>query len=61
MRAYLMTTGVVFGLLTVVHLWRLVEEGPRLGRDPWFVVITAVAAGLGLWAGRLLWGHGEHE
>ncbi len=55
MKAYVFTTGVVFGLLVLVHIWRGVAEGPHLARDPWFVLITAVAAGLCVWAMRLLW------
>lgn len=47
-----MTTGAIFGLLTVVHLWRIVEE-PHLTRDPWFLLFTVAAAVLGLWAWRL--------
>jgi hypothetical protein len=27
MKAYLMTTGAVFGLVTLTHLWRIYEEG----------------------------------
>jgi len=54
MRAYVMTTGAVFGLLALAHVWRVVEEGPPLARDPWYVLITIVAASLCLWAFRLL-------
>jgi len=54
MKAYVMTTGAVFGLLAVVHVWRALEEGPHLARDPWFVIITALAASLCLWACWLL-------
>ena len=54
MRAYLTTTGAVFGLLALAHLWRIIEEGSHLATDPWFVLITLVAAGLCLWAFRLL-------
>ncbi len=53
-KAYVMTTGILFGLLTVVHLWRALEEGPPLTTDPWYVLITLVAAGLCVWAFRLL-------
>ena len=56
MKAYLMTTGAVFGLITLAHLWRFYEEGPRLATDPWFVLLTVAAAGLSLWAWRLLRG-----
>jgi hypothetical protein len=54
MKAYVMTTGALFGLLTLAHLWRIVEERPLLARDPWYVLITAAAAALCLWAVRLL-------
>ena len=55
MKAYVITTGAVFGLLTAAHIWRAVEEGPHLATDPWFLLITATASALSLWAGRLLW------
>ena len=54
MKAYVAVTGALFGLLTLVHLWRFVEEGARLAKDPWYVLITAAAAALCLWALRLL-------
>ena len=54
MRAYVMTTGVIFGLLALVHLWRAVVEWPHLATDPWFLIITALAAALCLWAWRVL-------
>lgn len=50
MRTYAMTTGVIFALLTVVHLWRVIQERHSLGRDPWFLIITCVAAMLSIWA-----------
>src|SRR5947209_2799488 len=40
MKAYLITTGTLFGLLTIVHLWRVIEEWPHLRTDPWFLIIT---------------------
>ena len=55
MKTYVMTTGVVFGLLTLAHIWRGIEEGPRLATDPWFILFTVAAAALCLWAVRLLW------
>ena len=54
MRAYLLTTGVLFGLITLVHLWRIIEEWPHLAREPWFVLLTVASAVLSLWAVRLL-------
>ncbi|GJG89357.1 hypothetical protein tb265_48520 [Gemmatimonadetes bacterium T265] len=50
-RAYLLTTCVVFALLTAAHLWRIVAETPALARDPWFVLITAASPTLSVWAG----------
>ena len=55
MKAYVMTTGTVFGLLTLAHIWRVIEEGPQLATEPWYVLITVAAAVLCLWALRLLW------
>ena len=40
MKAYVMTTGAVFGLLTLAHIWRVIEEGPHLAKQPWWVLIT---------------------
>lgn len=54
MKAYVMTTGALFGLLTLAHLWRIFEEGPHLVTNPWYVLITIAAAVLCLWAWRLL-------
>ena len=54
MKAYVMTTGTVFGLLTLVHIWRVFEER-HLVKEPWYILITAAAAALSIWAWRLLW------
>ena len=48
-----MTTGAVFALVTVAHVWRIVAESPSLARDPWFVLLTLFTAGLSVWAWRL--------
>jgi hypothetical protein len=53
MKAYVITTGAVFGLLTLAHIWRIIAE-PHLARDPWYILITVAAAALSLWAWRLL-------
>ena len=55
MKAYVMTTGAVFGLLTLAHIWRVIEEEPNLAKEPWYVLITVATAALCLWAVRLLW------
>jgi hypothetical protein len=54
MKAYVMTTGAVFGLLTLVHLLRIIVEGLHLATDPLYILITVAAGGLCLWAWRLL-------
>ncbi|MBU6436982.1 MAG: hypothetical protein KGJ44_08565 [Betaproteobacteria bacterium] len=54
MRAYVMTTGAVFALLTLAHAWRVVVEGARVATDPVFVALSVAAAALALWAWRLL-------
>jgi hypothetical protein len=54
MKAYVVTTGAVFGLLTLAHLWRVAVEGRHLLTNPWWVGITLGAAALCVWAWRLL-------
>ncbi|HEY6222173.1 MAG TPA: hypothetical protein VIW26_00170 [Gemmatimonadales bacterium] len=54
MKAYLITTGTVFAVLVVLHVWRLVVEGGHLLADPFFWLITLVAAGLSVWAWSLV-------
>jgi hypothetical protein len=58
MKAYLIVTGAIFGLLAFAHLLRTIAEWSRLGTDPWFILegpgIGVVAAALCYWAWRLL-------
>jgi hypothetical protein len=53
-KAYVATTGVVFGLVVVAHVWRVIEEGPRLATEPSFALLTLAAAALSIWAWRVL-------
>jgi hypothetical protein len=53
MKAYVMTTGALFGLLTLAHIWRATEER-HLATDPWYILITVASAVLCVWAGLLL-------
>jgi len=53
MKAYLITTGVIFGLITAAHLVRVVVE-PHLATDPIYNLLTIVAAALSVWAAGLL-------
>lgn len=55
MKAYVITTGVVFGLLTIAHLLRMVVEEGRLAREPEYLAITAASAALAVWAFYLWW------
>ena len=54
MKAYLITTGTVFTLVTAAHIWRAISESTTLARDPWFIMLTVLTAALSLWAWRLL-------
>ena len=54
MKAYILTTGLIFGLITLAHLWRIIAEWPRAATEPVFVLLTVVAAALCVWAWRLL-------
>ena len=53
MRAYQLTTGVLFALLALAHLWRIAFEERALARDPFFVGITLLCVVLSAWALRL--------
>jgi hypothetical protein len=53
MKAYIITTGVVFAVLTLLHIWRATLER-HLATEPWFILITLASAALCLWAVRLL-------
>jgi hypothetical protein len=62
-KAYLITTGSIFGLVALAHLLRTVAERSRLAADPWFYLegpgLGVVAAALSCWAWRLLRGSGR--
>lgn len=53
MKTYVASTGILFALLVLVHVWRVIEE-PHLLRDLPFWIITAAAGALSVWAWRLL-------
>jgi hypothetical protein len=56
MKAYLMTTGTLFALLALAHLWRIIGEWPRLITDPWEILEAAIGVAAGalcIWAWRL--------
>ncbi len=51
MKAYLLTTAILFVVITGAHTWEMVDRGRIYFSD--FVVI-GLAAGLAVWAWRLL-------
>ena len=58
MKAYLFTTGGLFGLVAVAHLARTIVESSRLRSDPGFIIegpgLGLLAAAIAVWAWRLL-------
>ena len=58
MKAYMLVTGTIFGLLAARHLLELVARWRSPASDPWFMlgmaVIVVVSGGLSVWAFRLL-------
>lgn len=59
MRTYLGITCILFALLVLAHVSRIIMGERHLATDPWFVLTTAIAAALSLWAWRLLRGLGR--
>lgn len=49
MRAYIITTGAIFALITIAHIARLATESHVL-REPIFLLLTILAAALSVWA-----------
>jgi hypothetical protein len=54
MKAYLITTAIIFGLITGGHIWKAIDEGPGTAKNPFFIFLTILAASLCVWACRLL-------
>ena len=53
MKAYVITSAVLFGLLTVVHLLQIVMES-HLATEPAYFLITLVSAALSVWGWYVL-------
>jgi hypothetical protein len=53
MKAYVVTTGSIFGLIVVAHVWRILEEGSHLMDLP-YIALTVLSAALCLWSCRVL-------
>ena len=54
MKIFLVTIGTVFALIVIAHIARIASE-PEMAREPWFWLLTVVAAALSAWAWRLWW------
>jgi hypothetical protein len=50
MKAYLITTGILFALITLLHIWEIIERGHLMIEDPFVVLL---AAGMAVWAWTL--------
>ena len=51
MKAYLVTTGVLFAVITVAHVWEVVDRRQLFASD---ALILAASVGLSVWAWRLV-------
>jgi hypothetical protein len=49
-----MVTGTLFGVLVIAHVLRVVQEGPALAKEPWYILITLASASLCIWAWLLV-------
>lgn len=52
MKAYLIITGLIFGVIAALHIWRATAEGGLL--KPLWIVLILLPAALCIWAFRLL-------
>lgn len=50
MKAYLYTTGMLFAVIAVAHVWEVIDRSHVFASD---VLIVALSAGLAVWAWRL--------
>lgn len=53
MKAYVITTGVIFALITIAHLARMAVES-RVLTEPLYLLLTILSAALAVWAVVLL-------
>lgn len=50
MKLYIITSGSIFALIAVAHIARMATEASHVLREPLFLVLTLIAAGLSIWA-----------
>jgi hypothetical protein len=53
MKAYVLTTGAIFGLIVVAHIWRIAVEGSALAKDPIYMLLTLASGVLAWWSWRV--------
>ncbi|MBS0387773.1 MAG: hypothetical protein JSR15_04765 [Proteobacteria bacterium] len=53
MRSYVAVSGSIFALIVVAHVWRAAVEGPGMFEQPSFIMLTAAAGGMAVWAWRV--------
>ena len=53
MKAYALTTGLLFVLVLAAHIARIAAEGLRLLKEPTFVFTSLLCVGFAVWAWRL--------
>ena len=51
MKAYLITTGILFAVITIAHVWEVVDRRQLFASD---LLVLAVSVGLCVWAWRLV-------
>ena len=54
MRLYVMVSGILFALVVIAHVARMIIEDASLATEPIYLLITASAAGLPIWAWLVL-------
>ena len=54
LKAYVVTTGLIFGVITLAHLWRMAVEWQRVVSEPFYLFLTVLAAALCGWAFSLV-------
>ena len=50
MKAYIITSGLIFLLIAIAHVVRVAMESTRVLHEPIFLVLTILAAALSIWA-----------
>jgi hypothetical protein len=53
MKAYVLTTGIVFALIVLAHVARVFAEGPGLLVSPTFLLTSLLALALLVWSVRV--------